>query len=230
MRNNIVYKGHGGFVIGSEMSGGAKNIFVYDCSFMGTDNGLRFKTARGRGGVVENIYVKNIHMKDIVRDAILFDMYYFTKPPANNEEVTVPLITESTPMFRNFHISNIVCNGADRGIFMRGLPEMNVQNIILKDMVLKTTKGAELIEARSISIKNVQFLTDKTRSVVYVENGSDIDLDNIAYIANPSLFLSVNGVKSGNIKLSNTLVPNEDSQIKFTHGANASMISKSNDK
>ncbi|HEX2628901.1 MAG TPA: glycoside hydrolase family 28 protein, partial [Chitinophagaceae bacterium] len=73
IRNNTVYNGHGGFVIGSEMSGGARNIFVYNCTFVGTDIGLRFKTARGRGGVVENIYIANIRMKDIMHDAILFD-------------------------------------------------------------------------------------------------------------------------------------------------------------
>ena len=64
IRNNVVYNGHGGFVIGSEMSGGARNLFVYDCTFMGTDKGLRFKSVRGRGGVVENIYAKlQVHNK-----------------------------------------------------------------------------------------------------------------------------------------------------------------------
>ena len=58
---------HGGFVIGSEMSGGARNIYVSNCTFIGTDIGLRFKTTRGRGGVVENIFIKDIYMKDIRR-------------------------------------------------------------------------------------------------------------------------------------------------------------------
>ncbi|PZP41247.1 MAG: glycoside hydrolase, partial [Pseudopedobacter saltans] len=71
VRNNIVYHAHGGFVIGSEMSGGAKNIWVSDCSFIGTDIGLRFKTTRGRGGIVENIHIKNITMANIPFDAIL---------------------------------------------------------------------------------------------------------------------------------------------------------------
>jgi len=74
IRNNVVYHAHGGFVVGSEMSGGAKNIWVYDCSFIGTDIGIRFKTTRGRGGVVENIYINNINMIDIPGEAILFDM------------------------------------------------------------------------------------------------------------------------------------------------------------
>jgi polygalacturonase len=117
VRNNVVYRGHGGFVIGSEMSGGARNIFVSDCTFIGTDIGLRFKTTRGRGGVVENIFIKNIAMRDIVHQAILFDMYYMGNSPSSGESIndvaSVP-VTEATPSFRNFHVSNVVCNGAEK--------------------------------------------------------------------------------------------------------------------
>ena len=176
IRKNIVYKGHGGFVIGSEMSGGARNIFVYDCSFIGTDNGLRFKTTRGRGGVVEQIYIKNIRMKDIVRDAILFDMYYFTKP-ADNEKTAVPPVTEATPQFRNFHISHIVCQGAERGIFIRGLPEMPIKNIVMDNLVLKTNNCAEIIEANDIQLNRVQIRTVKTGPAVSVTNSSNVMLN-----------------------------------------------------
>ena len=225
IRNNVVYKAHGGFVIGSEMSGGARNIFVQDCSFIGTDNGLRFKTARGRGGVVENIYVKNIRMKDIVRDAILFDMYYFTKPPSKNEKMEIPNVTEATPRFQNFYISNIVCDGAGRGIFIRGLPEMSVKHIFLKDFVLKTTKGAELIEANDIHLNNVQLLSDDTKPMIYLENASDIEMNEIKYSPNPHLLLSLNGTKCGNIRFVNTPIPNVRNQIEYEHGATASMLS-----
>lgn len=176
IRNNIVYKGHGGFVIGSEMSGGARNIFVSDCSFIGTDNGLRFKTTRGRGGVVEHIYIRNIRMKDIVRDAILFDMYYFTKP-ADNEKAAVPPVTEATPQFRNFQISNIVCQGADRGIFIRGLPEMPIRNIVMDNLVMKTNRGAEIMEASDIQLNQVQLISDRTASAVSVKNSSNVMLN-----------------------------------------------------
>ncbi|MBE7171664.1 MAG: glycoside hydrolase family 28 protein [Williamsia sp.] len=224
IRNNLVYKAHGGFVIGSEMSGGARNIFVYDCTFMGTDIGLRFKTARGRGGIVEDIYIRNIRMKNIVHDAIYFDMYYFTKPPANNEKVEIPAVTEATPRFERFYISNIVCNGSERGIFIRGLPEMSVKQIFLRDIILKTNKGAEIIESNGVQFDNVQLFSDKTDPVVYVENSSNIKLDGIKCNAGPKLLLSVNGEKSSNIALINTPATAADNMVEYSHGANASMV------
>jgi polygalacturonase len=165
VRNCTVYHAHGGFVIGSEMSGGAKNIYVEDCTFMGTDIGLRFKTTRGRGGVVENIYIKNISMQDIPGEAILFDMYYMAKDPIplTGEKQAAPKVellpvTEATPQFRNFFISNVTCYGAARAIFIRGLPEMKIKNIQLRDMVLQADKGVEVSDATEVSLQNVRVI------------------------------------------------------------------------
>lgn len=74
VKNNTVLHGHGGFVVGSEMSGGVKNVYVTDCTFLGTDVGLRFKSTRGRGGLVEGIYIHNINMIDIPNEALLFEI------------------------------------------------------------------------------------------------------------------------------------------------------------
>ncbi|HPE74933.1 MAG TPA: glycoside hydrolase family 28 protein, partial [Draconibacterium sp.] len=76
IRNNIVYHGHGGVTVGSEMSGGVRNVHVSDCTFMGTDVGLRFKSNRGRGGIVENIFISDILMTDIPTFAISFNLFY----------------------------------------------------------------------------------------------------------------------------------------------------------
>ena len=79
VKNNTVLHGHGGFVVGSEMSGGVKNIYVEDCTFMGTDVGLRFKSTRGRGGVVENIYINNISLFQnllFIRDSMAYHFIY----------------------------------------------------------------------------------------------------------------------------------------------------------
>jgi len=65
IEDSTVYDGHGGFTIGSEMSGGVRNVLVQNCTFIGTDLGLRFKTARGRGGLVENIHLRDITFRDV---------------------------------------------------------------------------------------------------------------------------------------------------------------------
>jgi polygalacturonase len=233
VRNDVVYRAHGGFVVGSEMSGGARNIFVSDCSFIGTDIGLRFKTVRGRGGLVEKIYIKNINMRDIVHQAVFLDMYYFAKPPsladvyAGKATVDVPAVTGATPRFQDIHISNIVCDGAEEGIFVRGLPEMNIRDIELSDMVLKAAKGAEVIEARNIGLKNIRLITaDTTQPVVYVENSSELNFDNISYNAGAGLLFSINGNKCANIDIANTDRSKAVHDAAFNYGAAKESLKK----
>lgn len=183
-----VYHAHGGFVIGSEMSGGARNIYVSDCSFLGTDIGLRFKTARGRGGVVENIYAANINMKDIPGEAILFDMYYAAKDPVPlaGEKRTAPRVetlpvTEATPVFRNFYMNNIVCSGAKKAVFVRGLPEMPVRNIHLDNLFIKASEGIQCLEAEDIHFNNVYLLTSSGQQPVQTRNTRHITFNSCRY-------------------------------------------------
>jgi polygalacturonase len=220
IRNNVVYHAHGGVVVGSEMSGGARNIFIYDCSFIGSDKGLRFKTARGRGGVVEKIYAKNISMRNIVDEAIFFDMYYFTKPPAGVQASDdAPPVTEATPQFRDFYISDIVCYGASKGIFMRGLPEMHVQNINLENITLQVNKGIEIIEASGIRLKNINVLSTLNNPVIYVENSKDIVFDGLQYPKDAKQLFKVSGVKTSGIKVLHTNGIQADKDVELTHGA-----------
>jgi hypothetical protein len=224
VRNSTVYHAHGGFVIGSEMSGGAKNIFVYDCNFIGTDKGLRFKTARGRGGVVENIYCKDIFMKNIVSEAIYFDMYYFTKPPKPGEKVEVPAVTEATPQFQNFYIENIVCNGAEKGVFIRGLPEMSIKNINISNLVLKTNKGIEIIEAENINLNNITVETKNTNPVVYGENSSKVSFNKFVLNNEAELLLNVSGERTKAIKFTNTEASKAKTKVTLSNGAGETAV------
>ena len=156
-----VLHGHGGFVIGSEMSSGARNIWVHNCLFNGTDTGLRLKSTRGRGGVVENIYIDHINMVDIATDAFTFDLYYANKPVAGKADKDsssadeVPAVSEETPCFRNLYISNIVCQGAARAIYFNGLPEMPLSNLEMKNSLFVCRKGAEMHFAKDITFRDV---------------------------------------------------------------------------
>ncbi len=152
VRNNTVLHGHGGFTVGSEMSGGVKNIYVDNCTFMGTDVGLRFKSTRGRGGVVEYIYISNINMIAIPNEAVSFDLYY----GGGKKPDVVPEVNEGTPAFRNIHICKVACKGAGTAVYFNGLPEMPIENINLTDIVLTdAANGVILNDAKDVTIKNM---------------------------------------------------------------------------
>ena len=226
VRNCIVYHAHGGFVIGSEMSGGVKNMFVSNCSFIGTDVGLRFKTTRGRGGVVDKIYITNINMKDIVGEALLFDMYYEAKDPVplagenrNAPKVETFPVTAATPLFKDFHVSNIVCNGAAKAVFIRGLPEMNIADIYLDNMVIKAKKGMECTEATGIHLNNVQLITDSTNPVVSVNNSTGITFNGLKYKSGSDLLFAISGEKTKGISVNNTAAKNAKKNVEYSAGA-----------
>jgi len=229
-RNCTVYHAHGGFVIGSEMSGGARNLFVENCTFIGTDIGLRFKTTRGRGGIVENIFINNIAMKDIVGEAILFDMYYAAQDPIplagekrEPPKVETLPVSDATPQFQNFHIKNVVCNGAEKGIFVRGLPEMNVKNIVMEDMVIQANKGLDMTEGSDITLKNVNLVTRDVNPVMNIHNSKNISLNRISY-ANADLLLNVTGEKSSGIAVTSTDVKKAKKGFEVNYGAKETSV------
>lgn len=187
--NNTVLHGHGGFVVGSEMSGGVKNIYVSDCTFLGTDVGLRFKSNRGRGGVVENIYINNINMINIPAEPLLFDLFYGGKGAGEETEedllkrmkTSTPPVTEETPEFRNIHISNIYCKGSGRAMFFNGLPEMPISNITVKNVVMTDAKeGAVISQANGVTMENIKIIA-KDGNTLNIKNSKDITIDGISY-------------------------------------------------
>lgn len=164
--NCTVFHGHGGFVVGSEMSGDVRNIKVSDCLFIGTDVGLRFKSTRGRGGIVENIYINNINMTNIPTDPLLFDLFYGGKGAGEEtqEELEarmkggVPEVNQGTPQFKDIYIENILCNKAKRAMYFNGLPEMKVKNVNLKNVFVAADEPAVVNQTDGLTIENVQIV------------------------------------------------------------------------
>lgn len=159
IRNCTVYHGHGGFTVGSEMSGGVRDVFLSGCTFIGTDVGFRFKSTRGRGGVVENIWLQDTNMKDIITFAILFNMYYASAAATQMSE-TLPeeapvQADETTPVFRNIHISNVVCSGCERAMYFRGLPEKPITGVKLKDITINARKESVFLYCDNPEVENV---------------------------------------------------------------------------
>ena len=231
VRNCIVYHAHGGFVVGSEMSGGVNNMFVSNCTFIGSDIGLRFKTTRGRGGMVENIYVSNINMKAIPAEAILFDMYYMAKDPVvlAGEKREPPVVEtkpvdETTPQFRNFYFRNITCNGAAKGIMVRGIPEMHIKNILIENAVLQADEGIDIQEASNITLNNITMLTKNTNPVAYILNSDNINFNQLKFKDSADVLLQVQGERTKDIKLLNSNTAAARQKLVSNFGAVDNMV------
>jgi polygalacturonase len=160
-----VYRAHGGFVIGSNTDGGMKDIFVSDCNFTGTDVGLRFKSNMGRGGLVNDIFIRDITMRNIVNEAVLFDTYYEDAQAGVTKDPNKPKQEDKTPEFRDFHISHIVCNGARTAISITGLPQMPVSRIAFDSIEIHSIKGLIATHAKDIDLHDVRLVTQQEPAI-----------------------------------------------------------------
>ncbi|MGJ5640634.1 glycoside hydrolase family 28 protein [Formosa sp. S-31] len=210
IRNNIVYHGHGGVTVGSEMSGGVKNMHVSNCTFMGTDVGLRFKSKRGRGGVVENVFISNVRMLDIPTNAISFNLYYGGLSVSEMMEkggmqgpTDVHPVTEETPQFKNISIKDVVINGAKMAVFLQGLPEMNIEHISISDMIIHSDEGFAIIDASDVKINNISMnIADSKIFDIY--NTKDLELSDITFNSEAKDAIRINGTKNSDIILNST--------------------------
>lgn len=216
VNNCKVFQGHGGFVVGSEMSGGVRNVSVKNCLFIGTDVGLRFKSCRGRGGVVENIYIERINMTNITTEPLLFDLYYWSKmtPEAiiAEEAKPVPAVDETTPAFRNIYIKDVVARNASRAMFFNGIPEQNIDNINLENVSISATLGAELYESSNITFKNVKIEPEKG-TALNLRNVKNFSLTGFEYPDTLEKAVRLTGTKSQNIQLPKSLSENKIERI-----------------
>ena len=124
--------GHGGVVIGSEMSGGVSDVRVSQCEMSGTDRGLRIKTRRGRGGVVSDIYLSEVSL-DRVDTVLAINMHYFCDHDGHSHAVqsrTAAPVTDLTPAVHSITLDRIDAGGV-RLAFAAclGLPESPVQGV-----------------------------------------------------------------------------------------------------
>ncbi len=134
-------------------------------------------------------------------------------------KVELKPVDETTPQFRNFYISNVYCNGAEKGIFVRGIPEMHVKNIVMKDMVLQANKGVDIQEASGLSFKNIKIISKDTDPVIDIVQSDKLDFENITYKENAGLLFRVSGERSNGINIKNTDASKAKEKISYELGA-----------
>ena len=177
VENCTMMHGHGGVVIGSEMSGGVKNVTVENCKFFKTDRGIRLKTRRKRGGCVENISFSGIEM-DGVLAAVTFNEYYIcgAKPDDaelfSNEKMPVGA---DTPKISGVSIRDIKAqNVGGVGIYMLGLPEAPIFDITMENMEISVAGSEEGVDAVMAPGRAKSY-----GEGIFIENAENVKINNI---------------------------------------------------
>jgi len=155
--NCTMLRGFGGVSIGSEMAGGVRRVAVSNCVFQGTERGIRIKSTRGRGGVVEDVRVSNIVVRDLKHEAVAIDLHYTAVP--------LEAVSERTPRVRNIHISGITGSARGAGLLF-GLEESRLDGVTLTDIDLIAEKGMIIRNADHVSLRSVRVQTKAGPAIV----------------------------------------------------------------
>jgi len=139
--------GHGGVVIGSEMSGGVQNVFAHDLVYDGTDAGVRIKSMRGRGGFVRNVYEQDIQMRNIKNQAVVITSFYGAS--------TLKPKSDKPPIFENFHFANLSCEGAKQSILLEGLSDSPIKQVTFTNCNFKTKKAMTKKDVEDVTFVDV---------------------------------------------------------------------------
>ena len=231
--NCTMLSGHGGVVIGSEVSGSVRKVTITNCVFDGTQRGIRLKSSRERGGIVEEIRVSNVVMKNI-NQAFVFNLFYDRNIPEGP-------VTEKTPVFRNIHIANVTATEVNEAGMILGINEMPVSNLTFNNINIEAKTGFSITTAKEIEFHDVTVNTQQGASFK-VKDAANLVFENVksnaplagtpvismenvrtAYVYNcfpffPSdVFLKAEGDQNTNIILMNSLnCPVEDSSRAVT--------------
>jgi len=218
--DNVVYHGHGGFVVGSNTDGGINNVYVTNNDFINTDRGLRFKSRRGRGGLVHNIYVDHIYMTNIYKQAIYFNTFY---EQSGTEKGAKHPVNSKTPRFRDIHISHIYCDGAETAVSMTGLPEMPVQNISLSHIRIVAKHGFVADQTKNIRMNDVAVIPESGTDFD-IKDSQDIQFDKVEIPGNLKTFIKLSGRETSNIMIKKNSMPGGKNMIQFGPEVNKNVL------
>lgn len=186
--------GHGGIVIGSEMSGGVRNVTVTNCIFKNTDRGIRIKTRRKRGGYVEDILVNNVIMDNVVA-GITMNMYYKCGAASTETELFTyepRPIEDSTPYIKNITISNILIKEANAaGVYLVGLPECPISGVKIINANIRVS-GCDEGED-SVAIHNIK---KSYGDGIYLKNVEDVNISECSLTAKDQDYIFENAINT----------------------------------
>ncbi|SEN53064.1 DNA sulfur modification protein DndE [Amphibacillus marinus] len=197
-----VFRGHGGFVLGSEMSGSIRHVEVRRCQFIETDRGIRIKTMRGRGGSIEQIQIKDIQMVNIKHEAISIRMDY-----AHEKEQIATRCLSTLPLIRELELSNINISGADKTLQITGLPEEPIMNIKLTQINSQANQPITIDYAKFIYFDHIKQKVLAADSQLSIRESSHLELAHFKPINADYLAINVDDAEGSRIKVIASATP-----------------------
>jgi polygalacturonase len=141
--------GHG-MSIGSGTEGGIDGLTVSNCTFDSTDAGIRIKTLRGRGGLLQNLVYENLTMTAVKNPIYIIDWYPERDAPKDPATEKAEPVTERTPINKNIVIRNVTATGCPTAGIIRGLPEAPISNVTLSNVTISAKSGMKIYHAKGI--------------------------------------------------------------------------------
>jgi polygalacturonase len=169
--NCVIHRGHGGVAIGSETSGGIRNVVASNIVCKGTEKGVRIKSTRGRGAIVENLRFDNWTMEN-VGAAIDVTNYY-----GQNQRSVEP-VSERTPIFRDIAVSNMTIKNSPMAISVEGLPEMPISGLRISDVLASGKIGMRAYNTVAMELHNVQ-INAESGPAFLIRDSKELELDGV---------------------------------------------------
>jgi polygalacturonase len=147
IRNCEMKEGHGGITVGSEITGGARNVFAEKCRLDSPEleRALRFKTNTLRGGIIENVFVRDIEIGQVKLAPIEIDLRYEPRDTGPN-----------IPEVRNVLVERMRSTSSRHGVYIRGLENAPIRNVVVRDSAFRGVTHGQIIEgAVELTLNNV---------------------------------------------------------------------------
>lgn len=205
--------GHGGVVLGSEMSAGIRNVFVYDCEFDGTDRGVRIKSLPGRGGFMENVWIQDVRMRKIRMTAVDITLRY-------GDRSVIDPATKAQPVLRGFHLRNITCEQAQTAIDLAGLADNRIRDVSFENMAVTAKRGLVSAWVSGLRLSKVDIRLAKG-PVLRLVNNMDVTIKDAVCPASVEPFLRVEGAESRSIQLDS-----KQQTVEFADGATPDSVNR----
>lgn len=171
--NCIVHHAHRAVVIGSETSGGIRNVVADNITADGTENGIRIKSRRGRGGV-EDLRFDNWTMMNVGAGNVVTSYYVM----GGEEQTTKQPVSNRTPVFRSINISNVSIEGAKRSIDIEGLPEMLIAGLQLSNVIASGELGLTASYTDAMRLHSLE-INAYHGQAFQIDNSTNLVLDNV---------------------------------------------------